>query len=303
MQSALVLLATAFVLPLQRPPREAARHLACSRGALTSLRASYASDGEEVDWDKEAAALVGRQSDNRFFKAIKDISAPELVSEFAQTAPRDVQLAIRATIGQLLGNLPPEFMESTVSAPGSNLGSLMFSMQMTGYMFRNAEYRQSLRKSLDGVVDDADDEGMAKALPPVSGKISVKIAEGMEAEVDAAAYMAELRAEVEGLRAELVSVKQQQHQKGEGAGLLAYMQSLAPEEAQGLTSQVSQDVLEAMGQLVSSLLIDLNVPIDGTSAITAPVTKLRELLITQLVTGYKLREMEARDEIKDKFWT
>lgn len=39
-----------------------------------------------------------------------------------------------------------------------------------------------------------------------------------------------------------------------------------------------------MGQLVSSLLTDLNVPVDNATAITAPTTKLRELLITQLVT-------------------
>jgi len=273
------------------------------RTTSCAIRASFASDGEEIDWDKEAAALAKRQGggDNRFFKAVKAIEAPELVSEFAQAAPRDVQLAVRVTIGNLLGNLPPEIMDSTVSAPGRNLGSLLFSMQMTGYMFRNAEYRQSLTKSLksDGSEDASE---AAKALPPVSGTITVKIAEGMEAEVDAAAYMAELRAEVEGLRAELVSIKQQQQDPGPG-GLLAYMQSLAPEEAQSLTSNVSQDVLEAMGQLVSSLLIDLNVPIDDSATVVAPTTKLRELLITQLVTGYKLRELEARDGLKDKFWS
>merc|ERR1711924_554951 len=152
-------------------------------------------------------------------------------------------------------------------------------------MFRNAEYRQSLRKSLEGdeaLLEGAEEE--AKALPPVSGTISVKIAEGMEAEVDAAAYMAELRAEVEGVRSELVSLRQEQQEKEAEGGLMTFMQSLEPEEAQTLTSQVSQDVLEAMGQLVSSLLIDLNVPIDDETAITAPVTKMRELLITQLVT-------------------
>lgn len=39
-----------------------------------------------------------------------------------------------------------------------------------------------------------------------------------------------------------------------------------------------------MGQLVSSLMIEVGVPMDDTVAFTAPVTKLRELLITQLVT-------------------
>ena len=76
----------------------------------------------------------------------------------------------------------------------------MFTMQMTGYMFRNAEYRRSLSESLS-----AEGERVQTAeLPPVSGTVSVEIAQGMKAEVDAAAYMAELRSEVEGLRAQLI---------------------------------------------------------------------------------------------------
>jgi hypothetical protein len=226
------------VLP---PPHARSPAVAVSSSARGAVRASLAKDGEDelIDWDKEAAALVGRQDDNRFVKAIKSISAPALVQEFAQTAPKDVQLAVKSTIGNLLGNLPPQVMESSVTSPGRNLGSLMFSMQMTGYMFRNAEYRQSLVKSLSGSSDD-EDAPRLRALPPIAGKISVKIGEGMEAEVDAAAYMAELRAEVAGLRSELVSVKQQQQEAN--GGVLAYMQSLTPEEAQGLTSKVSRDV-------------------------------------------------------------
>ena len=68
--------------------------------------------------------------------------------------------------------------------------------QMTGYMFRNAEYRRSLVRSIDGADAPA-------ALPAVQGTITVKIAEGLETQVDAQSYMAELRAEVEGLRSEL----------------------------------------------------------------------------------------------------
>ena len=30
--------------------------------------------------------------------------------------------------------------------------------------------------------------------------------------------------------------------------------------------------------------------------------ELRELLILQLVSGYKLRELEVRDGLKDRFW-
>lgn len=111
-----------------------------------------------------------------------------------------MQQAVRSTVVSLLGNLPPHVYDTSIASTGQNVASLMYSMQMTGYMFRNAEYRRSLSESLtaDG------DRVMTAELPPVSGTVSVEIAEGMKAEVDAAAYMAELRSEVEGLRAQLI---------------------------------------------------------------------------------------------------
>jgi len=292
--------------PLLHPSR------ASSRRAV-STRLQIADDSDDIDWDKESAALVARSAaeQNQFYKAIKEIEPPKLVSEFAQSAPKDVQIAVRATVGQLLGNLPSDVVQSDVTTSGKNLGSLMFSMQMTGYMFRNAEYRRSLTASLEGRDDalllEGDGEGRAQgqaaALPPISGKISVKIAEGMEAEVDAAAYMSELRSEVETLRSEVLAAKQKEAEQNGGGALIAYIQSLSPTDAQGLQNEINPEVMEAMGQLVSSLLIDMDIPYDAEVAITAPMDKLRELLITQLVSGYKLRELEARDALKGKFWS
>jgi hypothetical protein len=71
-------------------------------------------------------------------------------------------------------------------------------------------------------------------LPPVSGEIKVAIAEGMEATVDAAAYMAELRSEVEGLRKQLAITKQS---KQEGS-LMEYLGALKPGDQRELTSEV-----------------------------------------------------------------
>ena len=168
--------------------------------AAVRAESLYANDGgdSEVDWDKEAAALA--KPANTFYKAVKAIPVQELVSEFADKAPPDVQQAVRFTIAKLLGNMPSEVAAITRVTSDRNIASLMFSMQMTGYMCRNAEYRRSLSESLtaDG------DRVMTAELPPVSGTVSVEIAEGMKAEVDAAAYMAELRSEVEGLRAQLI---------------------------------------------------------------------------------------------------
>ena len=167
---------------------------------------------------------------------------------------------------------------------------------MTGYMFRNAEYRKSLYTALSGATS-ANDPAPAK-LPPVTGEITVSIAEGMEAKVDASAYMAELRSEVEGLRAELLAAKDRG--KEDATSLITYIQKLGPQDQGELMQTVSPEVLEAMSQLVATLLIEMEVERDA--AIEASTANLRELLIVQLVTGYKLRELQVKSDLKDKFW-
>lgn len=130
------------------------------------------------------------------------------------------------------------------------------------------------------------------------GTIKVKLGEGLEAEVDAQSYMAELRSEVEGLRSQLALAKQK-NDEGEMA-LINYIQNLSGEEGQQLTSEVSPEVLEAMSQLVASIMAEYNLTPDAVAK--APIEKVRELLILQLVSGYKLRELEVRDEIKNRYW-
>jgi len=276
--------------PPQPPPALVSRH------AVARASAGFASDGEEVDWDEEAKKLGAlAKPQNAFYQAVSSIEAPELIREFASTAPEEVQFAVKATVASLLGSMPPAVAESSITTTGKNLATLMFNMQMTGYMFRNAEWRRSLVTSLDPAIGAANDASVA--LPPVSGTVSVRLA-GMEAKVDAAAYMAELRGEVEGLRSQLAKAKQEE--KGNEAALIQYIQGLDRADQQTLTQDVSSDVLEAMSQLVATILIDLNV--EREQEMAAPADKLRELLIWQLVSGYKLRELEGREELKDKFW-
>ena len=82
-----------------------------------------------------------------------------------------------------------------------------------------AEYRKSLLETLSkgekaassggddgsssGDGGDDDDESGSIVLPPVTGKIKVKLSDAMETEVEASAYMAELRNEVSALRGQV----------------------------------------------------------------------------------------------------
>lgn len=234
---------------------------------------------------------------NPYVEALQNISAPELVKGFADTAPPEVQQAVRATVISLMGNLPPHLYDTSVMTTGTNVASLMYSMQMTGYMFRNAQYRRSLLQSLEAAERSPllpSVEEVGTELPEVKGKIKVKLSEAMETEVEASAYMAELRAEVAQLRGQLASAKQVSR-KSEGGELLSYMQGLGRENVASLTQSVSQEVLDAMKILIEGILSEAGV--GGNELMETPGIKLRELLVWQLITGYKLREMEAKIEL------
>lgn len=234
------------------------------------------------------------------------VSAPELIKSFAETAPPDVQQAVRATVVSLLGNLPPHMYDTSIASTGQNVASLMYSMQMTGYMFRSAEYRRSLMESLSAAGESSGllppeagevESELPNLLPQVSGMIKVNLSadpDGMQAEVDASAYMAELRSEVEQLRGDLVRSKEAS-QEAQGGGLLAFIQSIGRDKISDLTSSVSEDVLDAMRLLIENILAEAGV--GGEQFFEVSGVKLRELLVWQLITGYKLRELEAKEEL------
>ena len=294
------------------------QRIAAWRHSRAAVRLQAAADDRSGEEDDNNGGSLARPV-NRYVTQIQNISAPELIKGFAETAPAEVQQAVRSTVVSLLGNLPPHLYDVNVMSTGQNVASLMYSMQMTGYMFRNAEYRKSLLETLakgesasasgtSGASDDSpsgsgsssgsvgEHEGEAPTvLPPVSGKIKVKLSDSMETEVEASAYMAELRNEVSALRGELAKTKEEEAAQG-GGDLLTYMQGLGRENVAALTSSISQEVLEAMRSLIENILLEAGV--GGESFMETSGLKLRELLVWQLITGYKLRELEAKQELE-----
>ena len=103
---------------------------ATTRRAVRVSMADFADDGAEVDWDEEAKNLGQLAKPmNAFYKAVSNIEAKNLIGEFAQTAPKEVQFAVKATVASLLGNLPAEVAETSITTTGKNLASLMFNMR------------------------------------------------------------------------------------------------------------------------------------------------------------------------------
>lgn len=80
---------------------------------------------------------------------VKDVE-PALMEAFLEGGPPHVVDAMRATVTNLLGTLPPAFFTVTISTVAENMGQLMLSVLMTGYCFRAAQYRLQLRTALGG---------------------------------------------------------------------------------------------------------------------------------------------------------
>jgi Protein of unknown function (DUF760) len=142
----------------------------------------------------------------------------------------------------------------------------------------------------DPIVDDSSshhDESMSKG--------------GVDIEVDAAAYMSELRSEVAKLRDELAVVQKKQEDKL-NKDLLTYIRTLPPRELQSLTNTMSPDVLVAMQGLVNAVMVGIggkDGEIIGHDTVTEQSAEaMAQLCMWQLVIGYNLRTLEVREEMR-----
>ncbi|KAG7342872.1 DUF760 domain containing protein [Nitzschia inconspicua] len=271
---------------------------------------------------------------NPYMQVVSKISPSDVIAKFTATADPRVQEAVRTTILGLIGSLPKLAFETTSITTGQRLASLMFQLQMTGYMFKNAEYRMSMSQSLGmysemtsnllltGAPDDDDDDETGREDPLLSGKIKGKLRirygktkawtprndqetvdEGSEIEVDAAAYMSELRAEVSKLREELVSTKEAK-EEALRKDLLLYIRTLPAQELKSLTNTMSQDVLVCMKGLVQAVLAGIGDGQIGPDTVTEQSGEaMAQLCMWQLAVGYNLRELEVREEMKKNLKT
>ncbi|OEU09286.1 hypothetical protein FRACYDRAFT_195450 [Fragilariopsis cylindrus CCMP1102] len=308
-------------------------------------------NGDDDDNNKSQQQITGPSpsllAKNPYMQVVSKISPSDLIAKFTAESDPRVQEAVRTTILGLIGSLPKLAFETTSITTGQRLASLMFQLQMTGYMFKNAEYRLSMSQSL-GMTQDISSNlllsGSEKELldkdddPLVSGKIKGKLkirygkkkddkdkatptkptnvadendkvasstsssetAEdgGMEIEVDAAAYMSELRAEVSKLRDDLEETKETKDEALR-KDLLLYIRTLPGQELKSLTNTMSQDVLVCMKGLVQAVLAGIGDGKIGPDTVTEQSGEaMAQLCMWQLAVGYNLRELEVREEMK-----
>lgn len=97
-------------------------------------------------------------SSNSLLQYIKSLS-PEIVSQLSKPESPGVLEAIERTITAMLGGLPGDDFNVMVTTNRENLGKLLASAMLNGYLLRNAEQRMGFENSLQLLeADSRNDE-------------------------------------------------------------------------------------------------------------------------------------------------
>ncbi|KAG6549309.1 hypothetical protein Mapa_009295 [Marchantia paleacea] len=225
---------------------------------------------------------------------------PEFMEKFVKRAPEQVVDAMRQTVTNMLGTLPPQFFEISVSTVAENLAQLMYSVMMTGYMFRNAQFRLELQQSLSQVAlpDPKDKDFMYEPgvnKSKVAGEVMRWHREDGPEKMPAVEYIKMLESEIQELQLQLDSSRRASRGRNE---LLEYLKSLQPQNLQELTTTAGEDALEAMNTFVTRLL-GVNDPAQLKRAATeTSAAELAKLLYWLMVVGYSIRNIEVRYDME-----
>jgi Protein of unknown function (DUF760) len=229
-----------------------------------------------------------------------------MLQKFAATAPENVQAAAKSTVMSILGSLPNYALDAAVITTSSKLANLLYQMQMTGYMFKNAEYRMSLARSLKGLprlpAPATVNQGNVTFNPSTStgtsmmGEVKVRTVSGEVVAVDVNELTDALSKEVDTLRAELALIRNERESELR-SNLLTYIQALPENDMAKLTSDMSPEIVDTIQMLVDALMERLGIDVTGPEVVIQQnVAALAQLCMWQMVMGYKLRELEALDK-------
>lgn len=225
---------------------------------------------------------------------------PEFLELFVKRASPQVVEAMRQTVTNMIGSLPPQFFAITVTTVAENLAQLMYSVMMTGYMFRNVQFRLELQQSLEQVaLTDApsikpDSDYAPGTQKKVSGEVIRWRDDSGPENIDAVKYIELLEGEIDELKHQLTQRKAL-HGQNE---ILDYLKSLEPQNLQELTSTAGEDALEAMNTFIQRLLGVSDPAQLKRTPTEATAPELARLLYWLMVVGYSVRNIEVRFDME-----
>jgi len=94
------------------------------------------------------------EAGNQFWSYLQSLS-PEEIAHLSNPTSSDVFQVMERNIVGLLGGLPSERFNVTITTSREDLGRLLASAMMSGYFIRNAEQRMAFEKTLASVHPDS----------------------------------------------------------------------------------------------------------------------------------------------------
>lgn len=103
---------------------------------------------------KQNAGFLGREgeSTNSLLQYMQSMS-PEAIAQLSKPASPEVFQVMEQNIVGMLGHLPAENFDVTITTSREHLGRLVASAMMNGYFLRNLEQRMQFEQALS--VDDS----------------------------------------------------------------------------------------------------------------------------------------------------
>lgn len=89
------------------------------------------------------------ETNNLLWQYVQSLN-PETITQLSKPSSTEVFQVMERNIIGLLGNLPSEHFNVSISTSRENLGRLLASAMISGYFLRNAEQRMGFEKSLQG---------------------------------------------------------------------------------------------------------------------------------------------------------
>lgn len=281
--------------PLKMKPR------ICSKNLVLRVKAHGSSNNQPSEEFTPPSGNLPKTRRDILLEYVQNVK-PEFMELFVKRAPKHVVDAMRHTVTNMIGTLPPQFFSVTVTSVAENLAQLMMSVLMTGYMFRNTQYRLELQQSLEQVAlpeprhKRGDDQDYAPGTQKnVSGEvIRWNNISGPE-KIDAKKYIELLEAEIEELNRQVG--RKSANEQNE---ILEYLKSLEPQNLKELTSTAGKDVAVAMNAFINRLLAvsDTDPKQMKTNVTETSATDLAKLLYWLMVVGYSIRNIEVRFDME-----
>ncbi|KAL3514856.1 hypothetical protein ACH5RR_027573 [Cinchona calisaya] len=280
------------------------RKLSACKGKLI-LRA------QSFDNSKESNNYNYNGEDSLLFKGALNKSRREILLEYVQNVqPEFMELfvkrgspqvidAMRQTVMSMIGALPLQFFAVTMTVVAENLAQLMYSVLMTGYMFRNVKYRIELQQSLEQVAlpgapasKDAP-EFASGSQKKVTGEVIIWNNISGPEKLDAVKYMELLEAKIEELNCQID--RNFSHEQNE---LLDYLKTLEPHNLKELSGTAGEDVILAMNTFIKRLLAVSEPSQMKTTVTETSARELAKLLYWLMMVGYSIRNIEVRFDME-----